>query len=216
MPRPRDYPYGADITSEHLSFQAGDPCLNFANTRELRKGRQPQEFLHGYADLLVFSRRVGLHGESKMVQLELMAKKHPRLARASFIRALELRESIYPAMTRVAEGKVPEAALLGRLSKLWRTAVASSELVCRQGDYRIDWKIGATDLDAVWWPIASAVIELLRSERRTFVKECRGVDCGWLFIDSSRNKTRAWCSMKACGNRAKAARYYARHSRQEP
>nr|WP_255307967.1 CGNR zinc finger domain-containing protein [Streptomyces marincola] len=31
--------------------------------------------------------------------------------------------------------------------------------------------------------------------------------CGWFFIDSSRGRRRRWCSMKTCGNQAKAARY---------
>ena len=36
--------------------------------------------------------------------------------------------------------------------------------------------------------------------------------CGWLFIDSSRGRRRRWCSMKTCGNQAKAARYRSAHS----
>lgn len=35
--------------------------------------------------------------------------------------------------------------------------------------------------------------------------------CGWFFIDSSRGRRRRWCSMKTCGNRAKAARYRSSH-----
>lgn len=32
--------------------------------------------------------------------------------------------------------------------------------------------------------------------------------CGWLFIDRSRNRSRTWCDMAVCGNRAKASRHY--------
>ncbi|WP_150461771.1 CGNR zinc finger domain-containing protein [Nesterenkonia ebinurensis] len=35
--------------------------------------------------------------------------------------------------------------------------------------------------------------------------------CGWFFIDSSRGRRRRWCSMKTCGNQAKAARYRTTH-----
>jgi predicted RNA-binding Zn ribbon-like protein len=38
-------------------------------------------------------------------------------------------------------------------------------------------------------------------------------NCGWLFIDRSKNKSRAWCDMAVCGNRAKANRHY--HRRKE-
>ncbi|HEX8049114.1 CGNR zinc finger domain-containing protein [Rhizobium sp.] len=40
------------------------------------------------------------------------------------------------------------------------------------------------------------------------MKICR--NCGWLFIDRSKNKSRAWCDMAVCGNRAKASRHYRR------
>jgi len=43
------------------------------------------------------------------------------------------------------------------------------------------------------------------------VRECeddRG--CGFLFIDQSKNRSRRWCSMESCGNRAKARQHYAR------
>lgn len=34
--------------------------------------------------------------------------------------------------------------------------------------------------------------------------------CGWLFLDRSKNKSRFWCDMAVCGNRAKASRHYRR------
>ncbi|MGO7208714.1 CGNR zinc finger domain-containing protein, partial [Rhizobium ruizarguesonis] len=33
-------------------------------------------------------------------------------------------------------------------------------------------------------------------------------NCGWLFIDRSKNRSRAWCDMAVCGNRTKANRHY--------
>lgn len=36
--------------------------------------------------------------------------------------------------------------------------------------------------------------------------------CGWFFTDTSRGRRRRWCSMKTCGNQAKAARYRSAHS----
>lgn len=42
------------------------------------------------------------------------------------------------------------------------------------------------------------------------VKKCPGSDCGWLFLDETKNARRKWCIMETCGNRAKASRNYAR------
>ena len=39
------------------------------------------------------------------------------------------------------------------------------------------------------------------------LKACRLDDCKWAFYDQSKNRSRTWCSMKVCGNRAKARAY---------
>jgi len=44
------------------------------------------------------------------------------------------------------------------------------------------------------------------------LKACRAEDCRWAFIDRSRNRSRHWCAMGVCGNRAKVRRYRARHT----
>ena len=36
-------------------------------------------------------------------------------------------------------------------------------------------------------------------------------NCGWLFLDRSRNRSRTWCDMAVCGNRTKAKRHYRRN-----
>jgi predicted RNA-binding Zn ribbon-like protein len=43
------------------------------------------------------------------------------------------------------------------------------------------------------------------------MKACRADDCRWAFIDTAKNRSRAWCSMKSCGNREKVRAYRERH-----
>jgi predicted RNA-binding Zn ribbon-like protein len=68
-----------------------------------------------------------------------------------------------------------------------------------------------TDLDDILGRIAVAAAELLTSPERDRVRECASHNCSWLFVDMSRNRSRRWCDMKVCGNRAKARRFSARH-----
>jgi predicted RNA-binding Zn ribbon-like protein len=42
------------------------------------------------------------------------------------------------------------------------------------------------------------------------LKACASETCRWAFYDRSRNRSRNWCSMSVCGNRAKARSYRAR------
>jgi len=55
----------------------------------------------------------------------------------------------------------------------------------------------------------SALAALAEPDRLKICPNCR-----WLFLDRSRNRSRAWCDMAVCGNRVKASRHYRRH-RQE-
>jgi len=59
-------------------------------------------------------------------------------------------------------------------------------------------------------PIIKSAADLLVSSELKGVKQCADDACGWLFMDKSRNNSRRWCSMKDCGNRAKAHRHYLR------
>ena len=55
---------------------------------------------------------------------------------------------------------------------------------------------------------AKQMADLLVSEEFRKVKKCSDPACGWLFLDISRNRSRRWCDMADCGNRAKASRFY--------
>ncbi|HEV7980772.1 CGNR zinc finger domain-containing protein [Amycolatopsis sp.] len=55
---------------------------------------------------------------------------------------------------------------------------------------------------------AAARLAVLEDWRR--VKICPADDCLWAFFDHSRNRSRTWCSMSACGNREKARAWRAR------
>lgn len=44
------------------------------------------------------------------------------------------------------------------------------------------------------------------------LRACAAPDCRWVFYDDSRNGAGRWCSMSACGNRVKTARYRARQA----
>ena len=65
--------------------------------------------------------------------------------------------------------------------------------------------VGKASLEAV---TARSALRLIGEPEPERLKICG--HCGWLFIDRSRNRSRAWCDMTVCGNRAKASRHYRR------
>jgi predicted RNA-binding Zn ribbon-like protein len=73
-------------------------------------------------------------------------------------------------------------------------------------------RAGSADrLDAA---TAHSVLRLIAMPDPERMKICR--NCGWLFIDRSKNRSRAWCDMAVCGNRAKANRHYRRKKEEMP
>jgi predicted RNA-binding Zn ribbon-like protein len=81
----------------------------------------------------------------------------------------------------------------------------------REGRFVTEWADARSDLASVLWPVVLSAQALLCTADCSRVKACSPPDgCGWLYYDSSRNRSRRWCSMQSCGNAAKARSYYAR------
>jgi predicted RNA-binding Zn ribbon-like protein len=61
-------------------------------------------------------------------------------------------------------------------------------------------------LDSVLWPVLRSAAALLASDEADKVRTCAGPDCGWVYVDRSRNGFRRWCQMRTCGTREKSRR----------
>jgi predicted RNA-binding Zn ribbon-like protein len=93
--------------------------------------------------------------------------------------------------------------------------LAGATLTAHEDNYAWTWnpKTGLTA--ALLGPITVSAMALLVHADLSRIKQCRGSHCGWLFYDSTKNKSRQWCDMSVCGNRAKASALRARHKNQE-
>jgi predicted RNA-binding Zn ribbon-like protein len=60
-----------------------------------------------------------------------------------------------------------------------------------------------TSPESLLLPIGEAMARLVSEEDFSHVKACEGPTCTLLFADHTRGHVRRWCSMAACGNRAK-------------
>ncbi len=122
-----------------------------------------------------------------------------------------MREAIYRVFAAIAQGKAPVAADVAAINDWAIEALKHRHLMRSSGGYRWEWQSDAShSLDRILWPIAIAAADLLTSEDVKQVRWCEAPECQWLFLDNSRNRSRRWCDMKICGNRAKARRHYQR------
>lgn len=194
---------------EELELIGGEACLDFANT--LGGTREaPSERLHGYGDLVRWAAHAGAIPKAEVQPLLAAADARSPEADAVFARALRLRESIFRIFVAVIAETNPAEEDLQRLNDELALALPHLRIVPHEHgfDYRFDAADGA--LDRPLWPIARSASELLATGDLGRVKRCTSDDCDWLFVDLSKNRSRRWCDMRDCGNRAKARRYYRR------
>jgi predicted RNA-binding Zn ribbon-like protein len=185
-------------------------CLDFANSVNNRTGGHRSDTLAGYAGLVRWAWHAWLLTDAERDHLLAAGAARPDEAPVVFARAIVLREAIYRVFLAIANGDAPAPIDLTTVKDAHLTALAHARLAPNEDAYDWVWDQDAT-LDKMLWPIAASAVELLTSDRLDRVKQCPGCDdCGWLFLDVSKNATRRWCSMDDCGSRAKMRRQYAR------
>lgn len=194
-------------TSFDLSGEA--LCLDFANTWSDR-GRPETDRLGSYADLLAFARQTGGVTAREAERLARSARRHTAQRDAAFERALELREALFRLSHSVVRGKAPAQSDLDCLNRLLPDALCCLQVEPQDSGYAWSWAGRADSLESPLWRVAHSAAELLTGGELDRVRECDGATCTWLFLDHSRNRSRRWCDMATCGNRAKARRHYRR------
>ena len=183
----------------------GNICLDFANTLDARGGPDPEDHLGGYADLVRWAAYAELLDAAGSRHLATLAKARPQAAQASFTAALRLREAIFRVFAGLARGTAAAPADLALIQQGYAAALGTARLEQR-GD-RFVWDLPAERLDRVWWPAAVAAAKLLTGGALDRVKLCAsGGRCQGLFLDTSKNNSRRWCSMTDCGTEAKIHR----------
>lgn len=118
-------------------------------------------------------------------------------------RVLALRESLR-AMLSANNGGEPAADRLAALRDVagrsrYRAALSASD--------RLALEPVGSGLEAFEARLLLAVERLQALGEWPRLKACPAGDCQWAFFDTSRNRSRTWCSMEVCGNRAKTRRY---------
>jgi predicted RNA-binding Zn ribbon-like protein len=197
-----------------FDLSGGRLCLDFANTVGGMRGVKPHDHLRSYADVVAFAVQTKAIGEAHARHLLAEARRRPLDAEAAFAQAIELREALYRTFVARLRGEAPARADLDAISGAVSRALAHRRLACDGECFTFAWDEAPDALDAPLWPVAESAASLLTSrDELARVRVCdmsQEEECSWLFVDQTRARTRRWCSMKDCGNRAKARRHHAR------
>lgn len=195
---------------DQIEIVGGHPAVDFINTVRAYTGPTLRDYLKTAGHVIAWHQHMGLIDASRARSLARLpaARRDPLLANA-----LALRATLYAVFTGCIEQQ-PDIAALVRLNheleKLarWRTLEPGTD------GYAWRCHVTAQHPHSLLAPVAFAAAELLQSNDLARLKVCPADDCGWLFIDRSRNGSRTWCNMKTCGNLAKQRRHRARQRKQ--
>jgi predicted RNA-binding Zn ribbon-like protein len=199
------------ITSppESIELIGGHPALDLVNTVAWRQDTDRwRENLVVPLDLLRWTRRAAVLDEHQLSVIRSAMAEDPRTADGALRRVHELREQLYDHLVdcidhRRGEHQIGEGSPLHRA---FADAITASSLAGTPARWTLDAR-RPLDLARILALHALDLVQTMPAER---LRRCDDDGCGWLFLDTTRNHSRRWCSSGDCGNRDRARRHYAR------
>jgi predicted RNA-binding Zn ribbon-like protein len=202
--------FAADLPFKYVG---GDTSVDLVNTVDWTTRGLVDDRLTDYERLTRWGEGAGVLSARQGTQLRSLATAHPRLADRVHRDALELRWQLRQLFIASDRGEaLGEVPALGALNRSLGDALSRLELASQPrgadtgAPLRWGWRDAGDRLESVLWPVIRSAAELLVSEEASRVHECASEDCGWMYVDRSRNGLRRWCQMETCGNREKTRR----------
>ncbi|MBB3036406.1 CGNR zinc finger domain-containing protein [Hoyosella altamirensis] len=182
-------------TDDH--FIAGDAALDFANTVYRRTPELGADLLNSVGSLTTW-----LH-HAKLLPPPDAARDSVDDSASMLAEARHLRQLFWVIFDAQIDGRdMPTGALAGLFEHACRGLASDVAIGPHGATTPLTVHGGLTVL-------ALQGIRLVLSPPSQPVRACDR--CGWFYLDTSRSRRRRWCSMKTCGNQAKAARYRSAH-----
>jgi predicted RNA-binding Zn ribbon-like protein len=191
---------------EPKDFIGGHVALDFTNTVTARD-TTPRDWLDGYGRLLEWAGKAGVIDTRIDARLASTADHAPREAAAALGRARKVREALHDVCVALLDARTAPAAALNEIETAWKRAAARSHMSTHDHRLHLEPDPDASGLDLPLDRVVFAAVDLLGELDADRTRVCRGHDCGWLFIDSSKSGRRVWCDMGTCGNAAKSRRF---------
>ncbi len=183
----------------------GELCLDFANTVSWRGMAREHDWLHIYSNLARWAQLVGVLTADEAHALIQRANRNRPAASRALAKAAELREAINTIFMDIKDGRPIPQHELRTLNAFVAEALTHLRIGIQGGQALWVWSSEQPALDRPLWPVAWSAAGLLMSDRMEKLSACDA--CHWLFLDTTRNHSRRWCTMEDCGNRAKIHRF---------
>ena len=186
-----------------LDLIGSELALDFTNTSSGRGSPTYQEHLRDFDAVLLWVEHARVMPPPDCTSIRTKVARRPKLASGIFKRVLEVRELIWAIGTVLAEQRPVSKKLRAALTAAHTECLRFAEMKVRDGAYIWTWDPRRDVQAAILGPITLSALTLLMEKDLSRTKRCAGLECGWLFFDTTKNSRRRWCEMRVCGNRAK-------------
>jgi predicted RNA-binding Zn ribbon-like protein len=189
-----------------LDFVGGLTCLDFTNTGGGHTKVREVERIPTYGDVVNWSLYAEVLKGSEAKALLALAKARLKDANHGVRELHTFRESLHRLVSALVRGEAPADADFTRIRGTIAKAVAAAELA--RGETEFVWSVDADrlGLGTVIARVALSAHHMLSHENPAQLRQCER--CTWLFIDRTKNQMRRFCRQDACGNKARAERFY--------
>jgi predicted RNA-binding Zn ribbon-like protein len=193
-----------------LTLLGGTLAFDFANTASGRDQPSHQEHLLTTHDLVDWAEHVKLMSSADAAWLHGLLDSDPALTELLLRRAVGTRDDIHAICAEIAAGRAVPPLRLDSLARAHAANLAHARLVEDNGRYVWSWEPRQWPIEALLGPIVLSALTTLTQGDLARLKRCRNEKCGWVFFDTTKNRSRRWCEMDVCGNRAKQKRFATR------
>ena len=187
-------------------FVGGDPSVDFVNTADWTPRALERDRFTSFDRLVEWARGAELLDGAQARRFSQAAQRQPRRATATLDGARELRDLLHDLLGSLVSGR-ENASTLHRFNALVSDTASHIRLVRAPGGRLTrGWDALGESTESLLWPIIWRAADLLASAETDRLRICSGLDCGWLYVDRSRNGLRRWCEMSVCGTAEKNRR----------
>ena len=197
---------------DNMRLDGGVVCFDFVNTIPDRVDGTNRDHLKNFNDLIYWAMKAKILEPSAVNALEKAGEQNQKKSRDFFAEAIALRTLIYAIFHPISKQQKVKPVHLAEFNALTTTYFSFLELTTTKEGFAQQWSFAPNHFYSITAPILKSAHALLLSEKLSRVKECP--NCGWLFLDTTKNGKRRWCSMEDCGSTVKSLEYYYRKKKE--
>lgn len=192
-------------------MRGGSLCLDFHN--HLRRAALDELAPEAaWERVLIWAAQTGIADDPTIAALRGFTDEQ---AIAMLLRRLRRQWiALHAVLLDLARGAQPDEEAVHVLNNELSEALRHARIVPAGVGFGWSWSDEIRP-ERLLWPVMRSAADLLTSGDLDRLRVCDNKDCGWLFVDRSRNRSRRWCDMQDCGNVAKVRRFRARQRHED-